>query len=348
MRFEAGENEAGRRLDRVLKKILKDAPLSYIYKVIRKNVRVNNRRVPPETLLSPGDTIEIFLPDSSLRGGRPLPDEAIHRPPSAKQSLHIIYEDANILIVNKPYGLLTHGDSVEKKHTLTSQVLSYIAEKTPYTPGAQKTFTPAPANRLDRNTTGLVLFGKTFPAARDLALMMKGSDEGNDCVEKAYWCVVVGKFKEPMMLRARMTRDPDKNITKVLTDAEGDGRMMVTEAIPLVAGKGYTLVEARLLTGRTHQIRAQLAAAGFPIIGDRKYGDTAVNRTVTKKYGLQAQLLHAYRLTITNGVGSLEYLKGRTFKAKAPQSFMEIAEDLGCTKTETEKWTTGTKSSRDI
>ena len=327
MRFEVSEGEAGRRLDRVLKKILREASLSFIYKVIRKDVKVNGKRVPGETLLGLGDTVEIFLPEEQIEElGRSRPVNAA----TAKRQFGVIYEDENVLVVNKPFGLLTHGDEAERKNTLTNQVAAYLRGAETRMPGGADIFTPAPANRLDRNTTGLVLFGKNLPAARDLAAMLKGGEEGSAYVEKAYMAIVKGALKKPLTLSARMVRDGGTNTTKVLSGASGEGRAMVTEALPLAAGKGYTLVEARLLTGRTHQIRAQLAAAGYPVAGDRKYGDGAANRGLSQKYGLQAQLLHAYRLTVTEGLRSLEYLKGKTFRAKPPERFVKIAEDLGC------------------
>ena len=327
MRFEVGVNESGRRLDRVLKKLFREAPLSFIYRTIRRDVKVNGRRVPGETLLGAGDIVEIFLPDEQIGAlGRKCPAGA----PVARKQFSVVFEDANILIVDKPFGLLTHGDETEKKNTLANQVAAYLTEKGVYVPGEERVFTPAPANRLDRNTTGLVLFGKTLPAARDLALMLKGGLDGDAYTEKVYLAVVKGEMKKPLTLRSRMMRDTETNITRELPEASGEGRAMVTEAAPVAAGKGFTLVEARLLTGRTHQIRVQLAAAGFPVIGDRKYGDNAVNRIASQKYGLTAQLLHAWRLKIVSGAGSLEYLKGEIFRAKPPARFIEIAEDLGC------------------
>ena len=314
-------------MDRVLKKILKEASLSFIYRVIRKDVKVNGKRVSGETLLELGDSIEIFLPDEQIKE---LGRSRTARHPSAKKQFGVVFEDENVLVVNKPFGLLTHGDESEKKNTLTNQVVSYLASAGNSIGSDTNIFVPAPANRLDRNTTGLVLFGKTLPAARDLAAMLRGGEEGSPYVEKAYLTIVKGTLKKPLTLKARMTRDGETNTTKVLPEASGEGRSMVMEAYPVSAGRGYTLVEARLLTGRTHQIRAQLAAAGFPVIGDRKYGDVAENRKMLQKYRLQAQLLHARRLTISEGLGSLEYLKGNTFLAEPPDRFLEIAEELGC------------------
>ena len=342
MRFEAGENEGGRRLDRILKKILKGASLSFIYRIIRKDVRINGKRATGEVLLKSGDVIEILLPDeqiTELCGGRAggraggAVGGADGGAEKARKQFGVVFEDENILVVNKPYGLLTHGDAAEKKNTLANQVLSWLSEKGAWTLSGTKTFIPAPANRLDRNTTGLVVFGKTLPAARDLAAMMRGCEDGNAFVEKVYVTVVKGRLAVPMTLKSRMEREEGRNITKTLQDAPGAaarGRAMVTEVRPLAEGIGYTLVEAKLLTGRTHQIRAQLAEAGFPVIGDRKYGEEETNRMASQKYGLRAQLLHAYRLTVLGGTGSLEYLEGKIFRAKPPARFSEIAEDLGC------------------
>ena len=327
MRFEVGESEAGRRLDRVLKKILREASLSFIYRTIRKDVKVNGRRASGETLLKPGDVVEIFLPDERIEElGQSRRGEKL----KAKKQFSIVFEDENVLVVNKPFGLLTHGDDVERKNTLANQVEAYLAETEVWTPDRGVIFRPAPANRLDRNTTGLVLFGKRLPASRDLAAMVRGGEEGNEYVQKVYLTVVKGRFEGTLTLRGRMERDGGTNVTRVLPEESGEGRLMVTEARPLTAGKEYTLVEAELMTGRTHQIRAQLAAAGFPVVGDRKYGDAETNRMALRGYGLKAQLLHAYRLTILEGIGSLKYLKGQVFRAEPPGRLKEIAEGLGC------------------
>ena len=327
MRFEIGKNETGRRLDRFLKKTFKSASLSFIYRIIRKDVKVNGRRASGELLLSEGDVVEVFLPGEQLKD---LIQKQQKEFSGAGKQFRVVFEDENILAADKPYGLLVHGDKSEKKNTLTNQVISYLIKKGEYDPEEALSFAPAPANRLDRNTTGLVLFGKTLPAAKALAIMLKGSESGNPDVEKTYLTVVKGKLDKKITLRARMIRDSDKNVTKVLKDETDAGLIMITEIVPLMSGIEYTLIEAKLHTGRTHQIRVQLADAGYPVIGDRKYGDAEVNRRVSKKYGLQAQLLHAYRLKVILGNGCLEYLEGKTLQAEPPVRFAEIAEDLGC------------------
>jgi len=333
MQFTIGGSEAGRRLDRVLRKMLKGASLSFVYRIIRKDVRVNGRRALAEQLLASGDVIEILLPDEQL--SELAQKSAVSG--SAMKQFAVIYEDNDILVVNKPFGLLTHGDAVEKRNTLTNQVIAYLNETGGFDSGETGTFVPAPAGRLDRNTTGIVVFGKTMQAARNLAIMMAGDTavcDGNGAkrnpyVEKAYLTIVWGEMKAPMTLQGRMVRDSEKNITRIQPEASEEGSAMITEAIPLASGQGFTLVEARLLTGRTHQIRAQFAEAGYPVIGDRKYGDRAINGRMLREFGLNAQLLHAFRLKIVRGEKNLEYLTGQVLKAEPPAKFTEVAEDLG-------------------
>jgi len=323
IRIEIGENDAGRRLDRFLKRYLRSAPLSLVYRLIRKDVKVNGRRAGAETLLAPGDFIEIFLTEPQLRELAPPRAGA-----KSRRQFGIVYEDAQILAANKPYGLLTHGDGVEQKNTLANQIRDYFVENGVYNPYRDFSFSPAPANRLDRNTTGLVVFGKTLPALQALTAMFRSGQE-SPCVEKIYLAVVSGEIRAPLRLRGRMDRDGQTNTTVVRSAGSQDGSAMATDIRPLKTGGGYTLVEALLLTGRTHQIRAQLAAAGYPVIGDRKYGDPAKNRELMKRFALAAQLLHAYRLTIRRGIEPLGPLSGKTFTAPPPARFSEIAAALG-------------------
>jgi 23S rRNA pseudouridine955/2504/2580 synthase len=341
LRLEAGVNEDGRRLDRFLKKYLPGAPLAFVYRTLRKDVKVNGKRAAQDTLLKEGDVIEIFLPEAQLSefGNQPKP---LHK---AKRQFGIVYEDEQVLFVNKPFGLLTHGDEHEKKNTLANQVASYLAEQGTWRPEPGNTFSPAPANRLDRNTTGLVAFGKTLPALRDLAAMMRGKAEMQEPqeapIEKYYLTIVRGRLASALILTGQMVRDRERNVSRVLSMGiiEGNGQPEAVqvarmEATPIRQGMGYTLVEARLITGRTHQIRTQLAAAGYPVLGDRKYGDAHANAEMEREFGITTQLLHAHRLWIRDGAGSLAYLTGKEMIAEPPERFRLVAEGLGCyTKT---------------
>ena len=168
IKFTVGENQGNQRLDRFLKKYFAKSSLSHVYKLIRKDVKVNGRRKSPETLLEPGDEITIY---NSAEEAEAMQRKA--KEVRAKKQFSVVYEDENILAVEKPFGLLTHGDGKEKKNHLANQVLDYLIAKGDYVPAEEKTFVPSPANRLDRNTTGLVLFGKTSAALRELNGMLR-------------------------------------------------------------------------------------------------------------------------------------------------------------------------------
>lgn len=316
--IEVGKNEQQQRLDKFLKKYLGNAPLSYIYKAIRKDVKVNGKRAKEDTILQLGDTVTLYISDADLAKFTKKRERT-----RVKRQFKIAYEDENILVAEKPFGLLTHGDRTEKKNHLANQVVDYLIEKGDYNPRLEKTFTPASVNRLDRNTTGLVLFGKNAETLQALNRMIREKDK----ISKYYMTIVKGAVKEKLYLRDRMVKDGKTNKVKVLSMDEG-GRDMETIVRPIQPGRKFTLVEVEIITGRTHQIRAHLAKAGHPVIGDVKYGDKQVNEFVRRKFNLNTQLLHAYKLTFSGCSGNLEYLNGLEIKADLPEDFANIRREL--------------------
>jgi len=319
IRLEIGKNEEEQRLDRFLRKYFRKASLGRIYKMIRKDVRVNGKRVAIETFLTEGDQVDIFMSDEEAESYRETKKTV-----RALRQFAIAYEDRQMLVVSKPYGLLTHGDANEKKNTLANQVLGYLTEKGDYLPRIEKTFVPSPVNRLDRNTTGLVIFGKDSETLKRLNQMIRDRDS----IEKYYMTIVFGDLKQSMVLRDTMVKDGKTNTVTIQDEPDSDGKWMESRVKPLrhspqtskVPGEksdkapAYTLVEVQLITGRSHQIRAQLAAAGFPIIGDTKYGNPQNNRLMKSKFGLTTQLLHAYKLVID----------GNVVEAPIPDEFQRI------------------------
>lgn len=318
------ENEDSQRLDRFLRKYLKNAPLSHIYKLIRKDIKLNGRRADAETMLAAGDELTLYLSEETL-----AEYTKAKQAPRARRQFRVAYEDEQVLIVEKPLGLLTHGDAAEKKNTLANQVISYLIEAGEYRPGREKTFVPSPVNRLDRNTTGLVIFGKTGLALQALNRMIRE----REYVSKYYLTVVAGALERELILRDRMEKDSRTNRVTVTAINDGEeqptgGKVMETIARPLVLGKGYTLVEVELVTGRTHQIRAHLAQAGYPVMGDAKYGRREVNAAAARKFGLTTQFLHAHRLVFHKGAAPLEYLAGREILCPLPEALAGIKKGL--------------------
>ena len=320
-------NEADQRLDRFLKKYFKRASLSAIYKMIRKDIKLNGKRAKEDTMLRDGDELSLYMTEEKM-----AELTAPIKKNSAKRQFKIAYEDNNILIVDKPKGLLTHGDSHEKKNTLVNQVCGYLQEKGEYLPSREKTFVPSPVNRLDRNTTGLVIFGKNAAALRMLTRVIRDREH----IEKYYLTIVCGKLDKEMILDDRLVKDHDTNISSVVPahDEKGngaadfdEGKDAMTHVKPLVAGNKFSLVEVRIFTGRTHQIRVHLANAGFPLAGDIKYGDRKVNEYL-KKHGITTQLLHAYRLRFADMPEEAAEIDGKTVEAPLPPDFAKAKEVL--------------------
>lgn len=305
-----GENQ---RIDKYLKKLLVNAPNSMIYKMLRKkDVKVNGVKVKENYILSYGDIVELFLyEDKFIEYTRrdTVKDIPIE--------FEVVYEDEHILIVNKPIGLLVHEDKNESVNTLTNQVLSYLHKKGDYDPQRDLSFTPAPVHRLDKNTGGMVIYGKDMRALQDLNTMMKE----RYCIEKKYMTIVKGEMDDVHLKGYVKKVDGRMSMTD---QDDPDGLYMETDVHVVRKGKDSTLCEVSLITGRKHQIRIHLSSIGHPIIGDPVYG----NRNINKKYKLDHQLLIASTLTFTDPIGSLEYLKDKTFTIKLPKAFKEIMKEI--------------------
>ena len=330
-------NDAGRRLDRFLRKYLPGASLSEIYRMIRKDVKVDSKRRNESYILNEGEVLTLYLSDEMFekfsRGRSGFGADSTLKASKAKRTFGIVYEDDEILIASKPFGLLTHGDSREKKDHLANQVKDYLIASGAYDPRSEKVFTPAPVNRLDRNTTGLVLFGRTAPAMRELSRMIR-----EDSIRKFYLTIACGAVEAEMHLGGSLVKDEAANKVQIL-DSD-DGRRVETIVRPLrilSLGNGLkaTLCEVELVTGRSHQIRAHLASTGHPLIGDSKYagrGAAEVNRYYRERFGLSTQLLHACRVEFSDSVSGYEtlgYLAGKSFEAPVPAKFNIILNSSG-------------------
>lgn len=316
MKIEIGSNEAGQRLDKFLRKLLKDVPLSAIFKALRKgDVRVNGKKEKEKYALQEGDTVEIKYIQSKKE----------EKPNFIKvdaSGMKICFEDENILVVEKWPGVLVHPDSNKKEATLTDYVLSYLNQKGAYIPENEITFTPASCNRLDRNTSGIVIFGKNFEALRILNELIRDGE-----VEKYYNTLVRGKIKDGYY-SAYILKNEDANISKIYDKKVPNSKEIAMEVKTLQTNGAYSFVEINLITGRSHQIRAHLAHLGNPLIGDSKYGDKKLNSFFANKFGLEYQYLYAYKLIIRNAGGKLEYLKNKTIVNALPPMYKKIKQDV--------------------
>lgn len=326
--------DTGRRLDKFLRKFLPDAPLSAIYRMIRKDVKVNSKRVPEDYILCTGDEISLYISKDSFiefcRGTDSMDFNTSGK--FSNLSLpDIVYEDESILICNKPAGLLTHGDAVEKRNTLANQVLDYLIVKGDYNPREELTYRPSPANRLDRNTSGLIMFGKNLSAGRALSQIIL-----NKFVDKYYNTIVIGELKSNLRLDSYLQKNEATNTVRILHHEAVGAKPISTIVKPIEilrrGGETFTLVEIQLLTGRSHQIRAVLADIGHPLIGDRKYKtrqSSSIGQGLLGDIMPSAQLLHAIRLEFHDNLNGLEQLNNRVFVADLPQGFKQILEELG-------------------
>ena len=303
------------RIDKYLKKVLNRAPSSLIYKMLRKkDIKVNGKRVKENYIVHTGDVVEMFLYDDKF--AQYASPQTIYDLPV---TFDVIYEDEHILIVNKPAGLLVHEDAHESLNTLDHQVLNYLYQKGDYDPAIDRGFIPGPVHRLDRNTSGLVIFGKDLHALQDLNEMMKK----RHCVEKTYLTIVKGRVQDAH-LTGYVKKDSDEARVHFVKPDVAGAKYMETIVKAKEVNKECSLVEVTLVTGRTHQIRIHMASVDHPVMGDSKYGDFNWNRQIKQRYHLNHQLLHAYKLMMTDPIGSMRYLKGKTFIAPLPEQFRKI------------------------
>lgn len=317
MKIEIGTNEAGQRLDKFLRKLLKDVPLSKIFKALRKgDVRVNGKKQKENYTLQVDDIVEIKY----IQSTKEKPEEKFIKVNAS--GMKITYEDANILIVEKWPNILVHPDEKGKEPSLTDYVLSYLNEKGDYLPENEVTFTPAPCNRLDRNTSGIVIFGKNFEALRNVNELIR---EGN--VEKYYNALVKGKIKDGLY-KGYILKNEDANISKIYDEKVPNSKEIAMEVKTIQTNSAYSLLEIDLITGRSHQIRAHLSHLGAPIIGDNKYGDRKLNSFFANKFGLDCQFLYAYKIVFRATKDKLSYLNNKTITESLPPVFKKIKNDV--------------------
>lgn len=303
--FIINDNDANQRLDKFMSKACKNLPQSLLYKAIRtKKIKVNRKRAEPGMTLMPGDVVLCFLPPEFLDS-----DGEKDLFYTLKPALDIVYEDENIIICDKRPGLLCHPDEEGEQNTLIEHIKAYLYQKGEYKPEDENSFVPSLCNRIDRNTGGLVIAAKNAAALRDMNEIIRSRT-----VSKFYLCAVHGiPAQKEATLTAYLYKDTKNNVVTVY-DKPKQGRVkIVTGYKTLKVKDGNALLEVRLYTGKTHQIRSHLSYIGHPLLGDGKYG---VNRE-DKKAGYKYQALYSYKLVFDKGLGILSYLTGKSFEAEA-------------------------------
>lgn len=314
--IEISQIEANQRLDKFLIKYLNNCPKSLIYKGIRtKKIKYNGKKPQGNEILKQGDSIKVYFTEEQF--SEFLVEKKVETVPISFQT---VYEDDNVLIVNKPMGLLTQKDSATG-HSLAGEVLSYLKENGSYDPERFKGFTPAPCNRLDRNTAGIVLVGKNIAALQVLSEMLMTKQ-----ISKYYMSIVLGRMTAPVTLKGYHIKEEGKNEVVISNHYVEGAKPVETRILPLKTNGRYTLVEVQLVTGKTHQIRAHLSQIGHPIIGDPKYGDQLENKYFKQRYGLKYQILCAYKVKFELCKEPFVYLQDRVFTVPSPKIYSQICQ----------------------
>lgn len=321
------ELECGQRFDKFLGKYLKEAPKSFIYKMLRKkNITLNGKKATGNEKLQLNDEIKLFLSDDTIQ------KFCGEEKSSSEIDLDIVYEDSQILFVNKPAGMLSQ--KAEKQDTsLVEYITGYLLKNKFLTKEDLRTFRPGVCNRLDRNTSGLVAAGKTVQGLQEMSKWFK---ERN--LHKYYLTLVRGKIEKPAHIKGYLWKDEKKNMVMICQKQREGSLPIETKYEPLgISKNGDTLLKVELLTGRSHQIRSHLAGIGHPVIGDWKYGEKEKNECFRKKYGVEYQLLHAWILSFPETEGILEELSLKTIIADIPEKFQRVLEGEGLAKYVVEK-----------
>ena len=321
------KNEAGQRLDKFLAKYMNEASKSFFYKMMRKkNITLNGKKCEGNEKLAEGDVVKLFLAEDTIEKFSSVQVQAVR-----KVNLDILYEDDEIILVNKPAGMLSQK-AKETDESLVEYLIDYLLGSGKLTGSGLRAFRPSVCNRLDRNTSGIVAAGKSLAGLQMLSGVFKDRS-----IHKYYQCLVSGEIRDVKTVDGWLLKDEKRNQVRILTEAEAkrfggrggdeEPKRIRTKYEPIATDGGFTLLKVTLLTGRSHQIRAHLASLGHPIVGDFKYG--GVSKVNPSGRTVKYQLLHSYRLEFPKLAEPFAYLSGRVFEAPMPGYFASVLKETG-------------------
>ncbi len=333
-KFIIEKNHAGQRFDKFLQKYMPEAGSGFLYKMLRKkNITLNGKKAEGKEILNLGDEISFFFADDTFEKftGRKISGDASVQEKKVStaeyknayenlKGIEVIYEDENVLFVNKPVGVLTQK-ATPSDVSLNEWLIGYLLFHKKITPSELSLFKPSVCNRLDRNTSGIVLCGKSLAGSQGLSKLIH-----DRTMKKFYRTICIGKIESSATITGSITKDTRSNVVTV--SVEGSQIQTAYEPIQVLSGGKYTYLEVDLITGKTHQIRAHLSSVGHALIGDTKYGVLQENKEMQKRFHLKNQLLHAYRVEFPALEGALSSLNNKSFMAPLPGNFSSILKEL--------------------
>ncbi len=340
------DREAGEKLERLLQRLLPQAPVSFLFKMLRKkNITLNDHKADGKEKLMSGDVVKIWFSDETYQhfagengtddskewtGGQKTSktieehkDESSSRYPYVP--LEILLETDDVIFINKPAGMLSQK-AAESDRSLCEYLIGYLLHEHKITERDLRLCKPSACNRLDRGTTGLVACGISIRGLQELSMQIQSRS-----VKKVYACLVRGVISREQVLEDYLIKDRKANQVTVLKEPAKDTRKIITHIRPVKHGRSFqtdwTLLEVELITGRSHQIRAHMASIGHPVLGDNRYGDRQVNRHLEKEAGITHQLLHAMRMEFPDRHDAPALLRGCTIEAPLPKEFADFMDD---------------------
>ena len=341
--FTIKESEAGQRFNKYLQKLLPAAASSFLYKMLRKkNIELNGKKAAGNEVLKNGDTVRLFFSEETFlkfkaAGGQEAKSSSYEKAFQSLKGISVIYENEHMLLLNKPEGILTQKAS-DSDLSLNEWMIGYLLYHKVISEQSLQTFKPSVCNRLDRNTSGLIVAGKSLAGLQQMGELFK-----ERTLKKYYLCIVKGRITEPAHISGYLVKDEKTNrvsFSNGTSSKEANGLPIETEYLPIAWNQEMTLLKVPLITGRTHQIRAHLAGTGHPLLGDYKYGSKKWNDRYKKEWKIKDQVLHAYQLTMPGMKKELENLSEKTFYAKVPETFWKLIKEMA--------WEHGTQEALEV